>query len=72
MIRKTQQCRARSFRSGTLEEPTSETTRETGGEQEGAVAGDVRSSWKEGSLEEPTPSQSRLLDKDRWPRIAHA
>ncbi|KAJ1192654.1 hypothetical protein NDU88_001960 [Pleurodeles waltl] len=41
-----QTCRPRSFRSRRLEEPTSETTRETEGEQEEAIAGDVRSSWK--------------------------
>ncbi|KAJ1200531.1 hypothetical protein NDU88_004354 [Pleurodeles waltl] len=52
----TEKMPGRSFRSRRLEEPTSETMRETGGEQEGAVAGDVRSSWKEGSSEDPTPS----------------
>ncbi|KAJ1170986.1 hypothetical protein NDU88_002857 [Pleurodeles waltl] len=65
-------CRGYSIRSGTLEEPTSERTRETGGDHGGAVSEDVRSSWEEGSSEEPTPSQSRPLEGDRWPRGAHA
>ncbi|KAJ1100078.1 hypothetical protein NDU88_005167 [Pleurodeles waltl] len=68
ILGKAQKCRERLFWSGTLEEPTSKRTRETGGDQGGAVAGDVR----EGSSEELTPSQSQPLDGHRWPRGAHA
>ncbi|KAJ1138240.1 hypothetical protein NDU88_004631 [Pleurodeles waltl] len=69
--RTTEKMLGRSFRSRRPEEPTSETMRETGGEQEEAITGDVRSSWKEGSSEDPTPSWSRPLEEDRWPRGAH-
>ncbi|KAJ1187707.1 hypothetical protein NDU88_004478 [Pleurodeles waltl] len=69
---KAQKCRGESIRSGTQEEPTGERTSETGGDHGGALLGDVRRSWEENISEEQTPSQSRPLDGDRWPRGAHA
>ncbi|KAJ1160088.1 hypothetical protein NDU88_000590 [Pleurodeles waltl] len=47
------------------EEPTGERTTETGGEHEGAVAGDVWNSGKEGGSEDPTPSRAAGAAEER-------
>ncbi|KAJ1133335.1 hypothetical protein NDU88_011630 [Pleurodeles waltl] len=60
--------RGKAIRRRTLEEPTGERTEERRSDH--GKAGDAWNPWEK-SGPEPTPSQSRPRDEDRWPRGAH-